>query len=386
MCNIIFIISGIELDRKKIKCKVSIEEFEICKISTTLFSVEDLISPSRSWHKLIIADSEITDIYPNAFKNLHITSLTLELSNEKLSLNKSSLNGLYNIKSLRFQSRIIELKPNLFESLVSLEDLQLSIDESSAFIGNLFTELPSLKNLTIFNSNLRILKACLFCEFEKPILSLDLTSNNIQNIEINAFLSMKKLLYLKLDSNYLHDLGYGVFNGLRKLKTLIISSNRLRKIPFDVFTELKEIEIIDLHDNKISCIDEYPFSDTDVNTIYLNNNELTFLSSGIFHNTKKLRYITFDNNKISEIKQKTFKELVLDELILSNNKLTSINAGIFDGLSARKIDFSNNFIVNIQRHAFIYLDADYIIFNSDIVNFNQNKSEWGLSDRKIIIT
>lgn len=284
-------------------------KFEVCKNSTTLVSVRETnkVKTSNLKHPLYIRDKNISAIASNAFKNLTIFHLILELSDEKLNVTQESFNGLPHLGILEFFSGIMTIKKNMFMPVRSLHQLTLIVDgKSQEYFNHSFNEFHKLKILKIHKSNLEIIKSDFLINFNVPIEKLELINNKIIDMKANSFDHLEQLTILKLDNNKIIKIEYGIFNGLKNLMTLSIARN-----------------------------------------------QLSFISRWEINYLLKLKNLNMAHNSIVYIEADAFEGMSLNTLDLSYNKLYTIKSQSFQGLTVEYLDLSNNQNIYFQKDAFL---------------------------------
>lgn len=143
----------------------------------------------------------------------------------KGQLFKISLNG----------TQLKEVNKNLFESLTSLEDLNLERNQISELKHGVFNNLT---NLEILNLN----------------------RNEIINLDENCFEALSSLKVLSINQNYLKTSDIEtLFGSLKNLGRIFLRENRFRNINSNIFQDLTKLEILDVSYNKIIEIDLLSF-------------------------------------------------------------------------------------------------------------------------------
>ncbi len=118
---------------------------------------------------------------------------------------------------------------------------------------NLFEEFLKLKELTIYNSEIPILKSNLFGPELVKIQKLWLTDNRIQIIEENACTHLTNLESISLSWNEIKSLSAKLFQNNHKLKVIYLESNKIKMIHPETFRSLNQLAHVYLRVNE--CID-----------------------------------------------------------------------------------------------------------------------------------
>ncbi|XP_072044673.1 uncharacterized protein [Amphiura filiformis] len=181
--------------------------------------------------------------------------------------------------------------------------------------------------------------------FPDSINELDLSSNGISHIELNAFKRLSNLQGLYLQNNSLYDLQPGVFDTLQNLKVLLLNSSRLDSLSENIFTKL-----------------------TTLTDLYLSNNMLSTLPEKLVRNLGNLQVLTLNGNLLDTINRTFLQGLgKLQELDLSNNIFYTLPIDLFQDLENLQIlRLDNNQLVSLDRNLF------QSFRNLTILNLNHN--------------
>ncbi|XP_072043266.1 uncharacterized protein [Amphiura filiformis] len=225
------------------------------------------------------------------------------------------------------------------------------------------------------------------------ITELNLTSNRIINIDVNAFANLANLQGLYLYNNTLVTLQPGVFNGLTNLQWLLLNStnmesvsedlfkglvnlkrldlsrNKLSELPVRLIRDLVNLEVIILDDNLLSSLHEHffrglnhlqeldlsgnMFNDTlsadffkdleNLQILRLDNNNLLTVERALFQNLNNLKVLTLNHNFFTSLPADVFQDLEkLSELSLQTNQLTALDSNVFQGLNNLTELYLNN--------------------------------------------
>ncbi|XP_066278895.1 toll-like receptor 4 [Branchiostoma lanceolatum] len=241
-----------------------------------------------------------------------------------------------------------------------------------------FGRLPGLEELSIYGSDLSVLKAEVL-RHSNNLTDLDLNKNNITFIDERAFIGLKSLEKLQLQHNNIRNLPDKVFDPLPALTYLDLSSNNLNIIPPTLFRRLLNLQILYLINNGIVHIDNTTFVGLNalahldisynrlttarnvvgpsVKTIYLAGNEIAFLKANEFSGLENLVSLSLYDNNISTIEPgvRAFQGLrKLEKLNLSSNRIAAITSKMFEGLeNVTNLDLSSNILLGeIEPYGF----------------------------------
>nr|CAH7732583.1 unnamed protein product [Callosobruchus chinensis] len=335
---------------------------------------------------LKIQNSTLSNISSNIFQNIrHIRYLYLEdlvftfprnqsvfqlldklehlvVTNTKFSMTKYTFKGLRNLKELYLFNNDIEVvEPGAFESLSSLEYLEIANNKLDDITDIPTCELKELKTLNLSRNNLLALKRKNFvCKSETNGMALKLNDQHF-NIDKKNYISIVDtslgLERLDISFNRIRELGESL-NFLKFVTLLNAQSNKLKKITNADFKALRDLEQVYLGSNLLEVIESRVFDGKEnLEVIDLSDNKLKWLSlkdipllrdvnlSKNFFNISVLQNITrptslvtlnFSKNKISEIPFRIFQNFSsLEWLDLSGNHV-HLNNGSFTGLNRLK--------------------------------------------------
>ncbi|KAL0104117.1 hypothetical protein PUN28_017075 [Cardiocondyla obscurior] len=256
------------------------------------------------------------------------------------------------------------LNVDSFLHLWRLRSLKLTGCKLAHWPAKLLSSLRDLRNLTIrtqngrkTNYNLELEK----CNFDiiPQIEKLDLSSNNIWQIQHPPFCSLSNLVTLNMSRNLLKDITELGFQDVSEEKisekhprhqestsarrpcsldvqSLDMSNNQISKLPINGFSSLKRLRVLNLSSNAIAAVvDEALHGLRSLESLDLSGNKIVALPTAVFRDaTKSLKELRLQNNSISALHGLVTDMNQLVALDLSKNVLTSmwLNANTFSGL------------------------------------------------------
>jgi hypothetical protein len=119
---------------------------------------------------------------------------------------------------------------------------------------DLVEEFPKLIDLSIWQSEIPIVKNNLFGPQFGRIKVLKLTSNKIKIIEEGAFAQLPNLVQIWLQYNEIQSLGAGVFENNRQLEIILLDENKINMISPETFQSLNQLTWVILEKN--NCINK----------------------------------------------------------------------------------------------------------------------------------
>nr|XP_033773232.1 leucine-rich repeat-containing G-protein coupled receptor 6 isoform X3 [Geotrypetes seraphini] len=209
---------------------------------------------------------------------------------------------------------------------------------------------------------------------------LDLSMNNISEIQPHAFYQLRFLEELRLSGNQISKIPWQAFSGLYSLKVLMLQNNQLRRIPAEALRDLPNLQSLRLDANFISLVPDRSFEDLrSLRHLWLDDNALVEIPIRALNNLPALQAMTLALNRIQYIPDYAFQNLTsLVVLHLHNNQIRSLGMHCFNGLHSLEtlglhynkireiradtfeqllvlwsIDLSNNAIQNIHPEAFV---------------------------------
>lgn len=145
------------------------------------------------------------------------------------------------------------------QSMSNLRILDLSKNEIAQLDQHSFQKSKRLRILNLKFNLIYRLPGKVFHDLVE-LSELYLSNNLLVNFSIHdeLFINLRQLSILDISNNSITDLPRNVFNGLAHLIQLDLAHNKLYVIPFQVFKELRTVEILDLsHNLLISFLDNF---------------------------------------------------------------------------------------------------------------------------------
>lgn len=257
-----------------------------------------------------------------SLKNDNLKTLTLE---DNLNyFDGKCISGLSKLKSLSLTSiserrcKIKSISSN-YDSLSCLESLDLENFHFSSFHFFTFYEFCNLKQLSFVD-----------CSAERKINHVDLFKRlgQLQKLSIRKF------------SDFFNGISSNVFDDLENLTYLNISHNELTNINPLWFSHMQKLESLDLSRNKINRLTKEMFRHlTNLTTLCLNGNEFNQLDDGAFSYLKNLKNLEISfNETILEFKSQLFDGLdKLRNLLIRNmNDNFQLDVDLFHALPSLK--------------------------------------------------
>ena len=207
------------------------------------------------------------------------------------------------IESVRVQWNPMDLKKNILnishydflQNLISLTYLNLSYNQISELQNNVFDRLVNLEHLNLGWNELTNIPKGLFDNLI-DLKWMSLENNKIEfqeDSDPNIFIGLRKLTFLHLDNNQISIFPEGLFKHLICLKFLNMHRNQISIIPDGIFKNLVSLEELGLEDNHIMSLPKEFFKDlVSLESLKLDGNEIeTENGNSLFIDIKNLKPI-----------------------------------------------------------------------------------------------
>ena len=273
---------------------------------------------------------------------------------------------------------IVAIKKCPFKTLISLKRLILTENRLSNLSSDVFTNLTSLKMISLTGNFLKSLPVGLF-QYLSNLTELFLDKNHLTTLHTNLLKGLHKLKVLNVARNeikvipkhLLHDLlslnklylNYNnlstlpreLLNSLRNLTRFYVSHNELKVLPISIFRNLKRLNNLGLSYNKIDALDENALNETiKLKKLWFRYNSLKHLSGKVFNALQDLVYLNLCGNKLLALPYDLFWGLnKLEMLCLGSNKIQFIHFEAFIDLkSLQKLYLSDNCMKSLGPNLF----------------------------------
>lgn len=271
---------------------------------------------------------------------LKSTSLEiLDLSNSALTyINSTVMSNLRQLKRLVLSGNSIrELPNNVLQRQSKLELLYLRSNEITEIGKNSLVGLKSLQALTLYNNNISIIHNAAFRKLSNSLTQfLNLSSNALTKVP-RAVSVLGKLVSLDISHNEIDSLDINSFEGLDSLLELHISNNILTYIPQNVFQKCPNLIILNIATNNISRVQNNAFGQLRrLRYVWLENNRLSDVG-WVFTNIDNLQFLNVSNNLISEPVSPYLFPSTLEYLYLAGNQISTILDGSFENMNDLKL-------------------------------------------------
>eukprot|EP00105_Crassostrea_gigas_P034028 XP_019918176.1 PREDICTED: uncharacterized protein LOC105317207 [Crassostrea gigas] len=277
----------------------------------------------------------------------------------------------------------------------SLQNLDLSYNNIKNLESKAFDGLSNLLYLNIsYNQIIRFQMD--FLKFTPKLRHLIIINNKIAKITaLESYNRLNSSLeLLDLQNNNLMTIQPRSLYWLRSVSKIILRNNNITNTDFYFSTSMKMLYELDLSYNLIQNITDYMFNGLDrLRYLNLQNNLIVILDGFSFSNLNSLRTLNLAFNQIHTINRMAFENLVsLTKLNLTGNKLKSLAPTRFVALAKLTIfDLSGNGLENLEYDAFKGLESvKYVHINNNKLTVSRTmfqglcNLEWLQTDSYII--
>ncbi|XP_034105289.1 uncharacterized protein LOC117568619 [Drosophila albomicans] len=219
---------------------------------------------------------------------------------------------------------------------VNMTDVGLAVFNPDTFAHN-----KKLRMLTISGNDLSAVSSLHYLLKSSTIEELDLSRNNLMELNPTAFSKLSSIVYINLSQNNLQKIPEKLFESVDTIEELDLSYNSLKELPANLFNGtsmsilhlkyntftgdlhfgIKELQQVDLSFNSIvhvrhSMFDKMP----GLTNLNLKGNGITKIQPDSFLTLKSLRHIDLSMNELDQVSSMLFfKNSELDVIRLNDN-------------------------------------------------------------------
>ncbi|XP_077369693.1 leucine-rich repeat-containing G-protein coupled receptor 6 [Festucalex cinctus] len=234
--------------------------------------------------------------------------------------------------------------------------LDLSMNNISEIQPRAFHRLHLLTELRISGNQLRYISGHAL-QGLRNLKVLMLQNNHLEKLPDDVPWDLPNLLSLRLDANLLSDVPAGTFSGVRALRHLWLDDNSLTEIPVTALDALPSLQAMTLALNQITRIPDYAFANLSALVVlHLHNNRIQTMGMRGFEGLHSLETLDLNYNELQEFPVAIRTLSKLQELGFHNNNIKAIPEKAFVGNpQLQTIHFYENPIQFVGKSAFQFL-------------------------------
>lgn len=234
--------------------------------------------------------------------------------------------------------------------------LDLSMNNISEIQPRTFHRLHLLSELRISGNQLRYISG-LALQGLHNLKVLMLQNNQLERLPQDTPWDLPNLLSLRLDANLLSEVPAGAFRGVRALRHLWLDDNSLTEIPVSALDSLPSLQAMTLALNQITHIPDYAFTNLSALVVlHLHNNQIQSMDERCFEGLQSLETLDLNYNNLQEFPVAIRTLSKLQELGFHNNNIKAIPERAFVGNpQLQTIHFFENPIQFVGKSAFQFL-------------------------------
>lgn len=250
------------------------------------------------------------------------------------------------------RNQIEDLAPGTFAFNDKLSFLNLSSNRISSLNFAMFSAANSLALLDLSRNFLEFDNITLLLRSLTRLKYLNLSRNRLRGaVTDGLFQNQNLLIYLDLSYNNISQLNRRSFSGLRSLVQLVLDQNRIAVAASDAFSDNVKLTLLSIVGNNV--YDITGLLSNSVRSLYADRNNLTTLVLSEYMTSLQELYLT--RNRITEVKVMTnaTAKFALKILDLGENQLESFNLSHFlsNAASLESLYLRNNRINEIHMES-----------------------------------
>ncbi|EDW72262.2 uncharacterized protein Dwil_GK20809 [Drosophila willistoni] len=278
--------------------------------------------------------------------------------------------GLKTVSSIKIANCTIEyMHPEAFHGLEELYAVNLT-DVGLAIINpNTFTQNKKLRMLTISGNDLSVMSTLEYLLKSSTIEELDISRNNLMELNPTAFKHLSNIVYINLAQNALQKIPEKVFDSVTTIEELDLSYNALKELPKGIFNRTKSLSILHLKYN--SFAGDLHFGINELQQLDLSFNVIVQVHHSMFDKMPGLTNLNLRGNGIIKISPDSFLTLKnLRHIDLSINELDQVSSMLFfknSELDVIRLN-DNPRLSQLPTDGFISYNGDFTAYFLDISN------------------
>ncbi|XP_061668759.1 leucine-rich repeat-containing G-protein coupled receptor 6 isoform X2 [Syngnathoides biaculeatus] len=234
--------------------------------------------------------------------------------------------------------------------------LDLSMNNISEIQPRVFHRLHLLTELRLSGNQMRYISGHGLQGLHN-LKVLMLQNNHLERLPDDTPWDLPNLVSLRLDANLLSEVPAGAFRGVPSLRHLWLDDNSLTEIPVTALEALPSLQAMTLALNQINHIPDYAFANLSALVVlHLHNNRIQIMGTKCFDGLHSLETLDLNYNDLHEFPVAIRTLSKLEELGFHNNNIKAIPERAFAGNpQLQTIHFYENPIQFVGTSAFQFL-------------------------------
>lgn len=170
-----------------------------------------------------------------------------------------------------------------------------------------FISFPIMSRFYAQNVGISTLNRLRNCE---SLQHLFLSQNKLEIIRTDTFADCMNLLTIQLQSNLINNVERWALRDLTKLEVFLLNNNRLELLNADLFTPTPNILDIGISNNRLSTVNSRTFTPTPfLETLRLSHNNISILNVNTLQNLTQLQVVLLNGNNFDNFQANFFRHL-----------------------------------------------------------------------------
>jgi Leucine-rich repeat (LRR) protein len=237
------------------------------------------------------------------------------------------------------QSGILYVPSPMFDIFKNIQNVEIDNVGLQFFNENSFKNATKLKVFNSYRNKVQKIGAQGFIAAGKSLEELLLSTNTIEEIDVDAFEGLEVLKKLSILDNAFTSIAPGTFRSLNQLEYLNLGYNQLTELNNQIFFGLYNLKELYLFWNKFTTIEAESFKTLpSLEHLFFHSNPLERIQPNAFLGLEALKELQLNNNALKHLDEGAFWGLDknLESLQLSTNQLESFDASMWSGLDSLK--------------------------------------------------
>ncbi|XP_071445732.1 chondroadherin-like protein [Hetaerina americana] len=278
----------------------------------------------------------------------------LDLRRNKIAaIDSSLLRGLRFLRRLRLSDNALqEINRGAFESATRIGTVDLARNNLSVVPARAFAGLRFAEEINLSGNKIRTIESGAFKDLY--LVQIDLSHNELSEVEAEAFTNCANMTLLDLSHNQLERIRRDAMDEISYAGELIMSFNRLSDFSSLPIANMTGLRVLNVSDNALTSVPRNSFPTKglglpELNTIDMSRNNISSISNGVFVPLLGLRTLLLSQNSMENLGGSVFGALPsLLHLTLESNRLNSVGRAAFTRCaSLRTLNLANNSLSSV---------------------------------------